>query len=169
MEEAFSCCPTPPNCGFSAFDVRPCGATMRLTTGEWLVEPRTTPVEPLFEVLSVIQQNNQQSGSNMYDIELKVGSECWTVNTTERDLRTDIYDFVCTSLPQDLDSAYQLAGKFPTRMRITSDLSDPSIYIQDYLEQLAIATCEKSFPPTLRAHIDRYLLGGRLGTGASMS
>mmetsp|Transcript_23605 Transcript_23605/g.67668 ORF Transcript_23605/g.67668 Transcript_23605/m.67668 type:complete len:451 (-) Transcript_23605:58-1410(-) len=160
MQEAFGYRPNAPNCGFRAFDIDPNGRTRRVADSEWVEDPNLR--EPMFHVLSVVQQSSRVDGHLLYDIELSVGYENFVFVARESELRERLHDLVASSMSAEAYERLRLRGLFPRYAPLGR--SDPAIYIQDYLEQLAIAMSDPAFDRRLVRQIDKYLLGGRLAS-----
>jgi len=160
MEEGFGYRPAAPNCAFRAFDVAPGGATLHISSNAWL-EDSTVP-DPVFQVYAVVRNESRSAGHHVYDVELGLGLETFTKTFRESQLRTTVHDVVKERLPRDTYSLLRLAGKFPRHAPCGRVPPDPSIHIQDYLEQLAVAMGNCGFAGGLARHVDEALLGGRL-------
>jgi len=158
MQEAFQVHPNAPNCGFRVFDIEPSGRTLHASTGSWLEE--TDLSDPAFQVFSVVQKEKRVNGHHLYDIELGVGDETFVCSKRESELREGLRDMVRRSMPSEVCERYRLRGRFPRWSPVGH--ADPSIYIQDYLEQLAVAMGDGAFDAVLARRIDAFLLGGRL-------
>lgn len=161
MEEAFGYRPTAPNCGFRVFDITKGGATYWTSTNELVANH---VVIPSFVVHSVVPQPDRVDGHREYKLEIGVGTDIFSQAIRESQLRSDVYDQVKTRLSSELYAELRLNGKFPSRVRINHSRSDPSIFLQDYLEELALAMSHVDFDANLIMQIDSVLLGGRLTT-----
>lgn len=149
---------TAPNCGFRVFDIAPGGATLHVSTGVWMDDDGSL-ADPIFKVYAVTRRDLRIDGHHVYDVELGVGMQAFMQTVRESQLRTAVHDVVKAQLPPETYARLRLGGKFPRYGRISPD---PSIHIQDYLEQLAIAMGDCGFARALAMHVDQHLLGNRL-------
>jgi broad specificity phosphatase PhoE len=160
MQEAFQFIPNAPNCGFRVFDVEPGGRTLHVSSGVWLEENDLTT--PAFSVSSVTQQGKRVDGHLVYDIELRVGDDVFACSKRESELREGLHDMVRSSMTSEAHERFRLSGLFPRSSLIGRHHRDPSINIQDYLEQLAVAMGDSAFDADVARRVGDFLLEGRL-------
>jgi len=159
MEEGFQYVPVAPNCGFRTFDVFRSGGLRRVATDELL--PRDLVAPPAFQVHSVVRRANEDEGHTIYDIELGVGGELLMHKLRESELRKNLRDVVKSSMDTATYARFALGHKFPDKVR-PFGVQDPAMFIQDYLEQLAVAMADDKFPVSTATFVNGFLLGGLL-------
>lgn len=162
MDEGFGYTPNAPNCGFRVFDVARNGKLLRVATGEHVHVGLLA--EPDFYVLAVVPHEHQENMYSLYNVELRVGDHRFTLVVRESELRANVLDVVREGLAAEEYIRLGLGGKFPDMVRLP--VMEQSMYMQDYLQQLAIAMGDEAFPISLAQQIDNYLLGGLLANNA---
>lgn len=161
MQTAFKYHPHPPNCAFRVYDVGRDGDAWHVASEDAI--PSEFKLEPVFEVLSVVRLPTKVSGQTMHRLELSVGLQQFFVELSETALRDELHAKVKDGLSEDLYEKCRLSGLFPSWWSwLNRPRGDLSIYIQDYLEQLALAMAEPSFPEEIFELVDAGLLEGRL-------
>ncbi|CAE7581445.1 unnamed protein product [Symbiodinium natans] len=161
MQTAFNYQPHPPNCAFRVYDVGQDGRAWHVASEE--VIESEFPLEPVFEVLSVVRLPTKVSGQTMHKLELSVGSEVFFTELSEIVLRDQLHAKVKDGFSEELYEKFKLSGLFPSWWSwLNRARGDLSIYIQDYLEQLALAMAEPGFPEDIYELVDKRLLEGRL-------
>lgn len=163
MQAAFDYQPHPPNCGFRVYDLQRTGVATHVARGQAVVRPDLL-VDPAFEVLSVRRLPEKANGNTVFRVEVLVAQQEFFSDISENVLRERLHDPVKEGLSPELYEKYGLSGLFPSWWSwLNRARADLSIYIQDYLEQLALAMGDDGFPPTLAELVNQLLLQGHLG------
>jgi len=167
MQAAFDYQPHPPNCSFRVYDLQRTGACKHVARNEEIPLRCQLLNDPRFEVWSVRRLPDKVNGSSVFRVEVSskdLGEVPVTFfsDMSENVLREKLHDPVKEALSAELYDRYGLAGLFPSWWSwLNRARADLSIYIQDYLEQLALAMGDEDFPQTMADTVWALLLEGR--------
>ena len=164
----------PPNCGFRVFDLLPDGTSIHVVTGQrktgsfdGIGDSEETPFEVFSVSLCDGRDGYSSKGSPSSDPDLEVnlaldGEEA-TFVAKESVLRARIHEMVKTGMPSKEYNRYKLSGKFPppayglTSMSSWGARDRLALDIHGYLDQLAAAMSDPSFPSAVRVEVMTYL------------
>lgn len=162
MQAAFDYQPHPPNCAFRVYDLQRDGRCKHVARNEE-VNPNHLLAEPRFAVCSVRRLPDKMNGSTVFGVEVDMEDGLFTLNLSENALREKLHDPVKAALSAELYERFGLAGLFPSWWSwLNRARADLSIYIQDYLEQLALAMGQEDFPWSVAELVHQVLLEGRV-------
>lgn len=162
MQAAFDYQPHPPNCAFRVYDLQRDGRCKHVARNED-VYPHHLLAEPCFVVCSVRRRPDKMNGSTVFAVEVEMEEGHFMLNLSENALREKLHDPVKAALSAELYERFGLAGLFPSWWSwLNRARADLSIYIQDYLEQLALAMGQEDFPWSVAELVHQVLLEGRV-------
>lgn len=162
MQTAFDYQPHPPNCAFRVYDLQRDGRCKHVARNED-VHPNHLLAEPRFAVCSVRRLPDKMNGSTVFRVEVDMDEGNFMLNLSENALREKLHDPVKAALSAELYERFGLAGLFPSWWSwLNRARADLSIYIQDYLEQLALAMGQEDFPWSVAELVHGVLLEGRV-------